>query len=354
VVPVVDLSRRGQRFAPRFSEIARSVAERGSILLGEQTAAFEQELAEWTNARHVCAVSSGAAAIQLALAAVGVGPGDEVIIPSFTAVPTASAVCALGAVPVPVDVDAATACLRGDDIGRHRTARTRAVVVVHLYGYPAALPVTDLPVVEDAAQAHGALADPGRSAATVYSFYPTKVLGGIGDGGAVVTDDPAIDATVRTMRVHGMGDQQYRHDVISQNFRMSELEAGWLRLGLTELVADLARRREIAAALHAASPHLHWQTDDPRHAHHLCVFRTTGRDAARDALASRGVGSAVHYPLAVHQQPAYAQFLRQPCPESERWAAECISVPCFPEMTAAELGTVCDALGALTEATAAR
>lgn len=354
MVPVVDLSRRGQRFASRFSEIAGSIAAGGRVLLGEQTAAFEDEFAAWTGARHACAVSSGASAIQLALAAIGVGPGDEVIVPSFTAVPTASAVCALGAVPVLIDVDPATACLRGDDIADHRTARTRAVVVVHLYGYPAPLPVTDLPVIEDAAQAHGALVDPARSAATIYSFYPTKVLGGIGDGGAIVTNEAAIDSMVRRLRVHGMTDQQYRHDLISQNFRMSELEAAWLRLGLTELDADLARRRQVATALRVASPHLRWQTDDPRHAHHLCVFRTADRDTARQALAARDVGSAVHYPFAVHQQPAYAHFLRQPCPESERWAAECISVPCFPEMNAGELDTVCDALGALARVKAAR
>jgi dTDP-3-amino-3,4,6-trideoxy-alpha-D-glucose transaminase len=354
VVPVVDLSRRGQRFASRFSEIAGSVASGGSILLGAQTAAFEDELAAWTGARHACAVSSGASAIQLALAAIGVGPGDEVILPSFTAVPTASAVCALGAVPVLADVDAANACLRPDDIAAHRTPRTRAVIVVHLYGYPAPLPITDLPVIEDAAQAHGALGDPGRSAATIYSFYPTKVLGGIGDGGAVVTNDDGIDTMVRRLRVHGMTDQQYRHDLISQNFRMSELEAAWLRLGLVELDADLARRREIAAELRAASPHLRWQSDDPRHAHHLCVFRTSDRDAARAALAARDIASAVHYPFAVHQQPAYAAFLGRPCPESERWAAECVSVPCFPEMTAGELDAVCGALGALAQVTAAR
>ncbi|MCU1504720.1 MAG: putative PLP-dependent enzyme involved in cell wall biosis [Ilumatobacteraceae bacterium] len=354
MVPVVDLSRRGQRFATRFSEITRDIATSGKILLGEHTEAFEAELGAWTGARHVCAVSSGASAIQLALAAIGVGPGDEVILPSFTAVPTAAAVCALGAVPVLIDVDPATACLRGDDIADHRTPRTRAVIVVHLYGYPAPLPITDLPVVEDAAQAHGALDDPGRSAATIYSFYPTKILGGIGDGGAVVTNDPALDALVRRLRVHGMTDQQYRHDLISQNFRMSEIEAAWLRLGLVELDADIAARRGIATALRAAAPQLTWQADDPRHAHHLCVMRTADRDAARRSLADHGVATSVHYPFAVHQQVAYAHFVRSPCPESERWAAQCVSVPCFPEMTAAELDTVCGALAGLAEAVASR
>jgi len=344
VVPVVDLSRRGARFAARFGEVATEVAAGGHLLLGERTARFEECFASWTTADHACAVASGASALQLALAAVGVGRGDEVILPSFTAVPTASAVCALGATPVLADVDERTACLDPAEVDRLRTPRTRAVMVVHLYGYPAPLPDTDLPIVEDAAQAHGALRDPGRSAATAYSFYPTKVLGGIGDGGAVVTDDPAIDATVRTLRVHGMSDVQYRHTAISQNHRMSELEAAWLTLGLAELDADVARRRAIAARIRELAPAHRWQAEHPDHAHHLLVLRTTRRDALRAALAERGVGTAVHYPLAVHQQPAYAGLTSEALPRSTAWAAQCLSLPCFPEMTDDEADLVAAAL----------
>ena len=138
------------------------------------------------------------------------------------------------------------------------------MIVVHLYGYPAPLPDTDLPIVEDAAQAHGALHDPGRSAATAYSFYPTKVLGGIGDGGAVVTTSAAIDATVRTMRTHGMSSVPYRHTVVSQNFRMSELEAAWLTLAMDDLDADIARRRAIAAKIRCATRGVRWQEPTTR------------------------------------------------------------------------------------------
>jgi dTDP-4-amino-4,6-dideoxygalactose transaminase len=349
VVPVVDLSRRGARFAARFGEVATEVAGSGRILLGERTDLFEQRFAAWTGARHACAVSSGASAIQLALAAVGVGPGDEVILPSFTAVPTASAVAALGAVPVLADVDESTACLDPGEVARLRTPRTAAVIVVHLYGYPAPLPRTDLPVIEDAAQAHGALRDPGRSAATAYSFYPTKVLGGIGDGGAVVTDDPAIDAKVRTLRTHGMSSVQYRHTSVSQNFRMSELEAAYLLLGLDEVDDDVARRRAIAAAIHADGGRHTWQAEHPDHAHHLLVLRTTARDPLRAALAERGVGTAVHYPLAVHEQPAYAHLTSDALPVASAWAAECVSVPCFPEITEEEITTVIDALHTAAE-----
>ncbi len=347
MVPVVDLSRRGARFAAAFAAQAAEVARSGHLLLGERTAAFEAEFAAWTGAPHACAVSSGASALQLALAGLGVGPGDEVIVPAFTAVPTAAAVCAVGAIPVFADVDPATACLAAGAADALRTSRTRAVIVVHLYGYPADLPDTDLPVVEDAAQAHGALGDPARSAATAYSFYPTKVLGGIGDGGAVVTCNAELDRAVRLRRVHGMTDASYVHDVISQNFRMSELEAAWLRLGLRELEGDLTRRRRIATTLRDAAPNLRWQATDERHAYHLCVLRTTRREVMRARLAEAGVGTAVHYPLSLADQPAYAEFVTVAVPHAKAWARECMSVPCFPEMTDAEIDTVALALADL-------
>jgi aminotransferase EvaB len=361
VVPVVDLSRRGRLLAAEFAESVQRIVASGSRLLGEQTAAFEHELGAWlepaeaaspassaSSARplDVVAVASGASALQLAMAAVGVGPGDEVIVPAFTAVPTASAVCALGATPVFVDVDADTACLHGGLIASARTARTKAVIVVHLYGFPAEMPATDLPVIEDAAQAHGAVRDHRRSAAVAYSFYPTKNLGGIGDGGAVVTGDPQLGERVRRLRTHGMT-EQYVHTDISQNFRISELEAAWLRLGLPRLRTDNARRHEIATRYRAAAPSLHWQRTHRDHAYHLCVLRAGDRAAVRRALEDRGVGSAVHYPLALTEQPAYRQFVTAACPSSEQWAAQCVSVPCFPDLTDAEVAQVADALAAV-------
>jgi dTDP-4-amino-4,6-dideoxygalactose transaminase len=343
VVPVVDLSRRGQRFASTFATAAQRIAASGSFLLGDELAAFEEEFARWVGGQHCVAVSSGASALQLALAAAGVGPGDEVLVPAFTAVPTASAVAAVGAIPRAIDVDPGTACITTDSVRSGRTHRTKAVIVVHLYGYPCELPDTDLRVIEDAAQAHGALPAESRSAATAYSFYPTKNLGGIGDGGAVVTADLDIAERVRTLRVHGMG-QQYVHDHVSQNFRMSEIEAAWLRLALAELDDDVARRRAIAAAYRRAAPHLRWQSDNSRHAYHLAVFRSPDRPSTRAALERKGVATAVHYPLAITQQPAYDELQHADCREAEAWARECITVPCFPEMTATEVELVCAAL----------
>jgi dTDP-4-amino-4,6-dideoxygalactose transaminase len=346
VVPVVDLSRRGQRFSSAFAKAAERVAASGSFLLGAELSAFETEFAQWLDARRCVAVSSGASALQLALAAAGIGRGDEVIVPAFTAVPTASAVAALGAVPRAADVDRGSGCLSTAGLQAAVTARTAAVIVVHLYGYPADLPTTDLPIIEDAAQAHGALRDPGRSIASAYSFYPTKNLGGIGDGGAVVTNDDALADRVRTLRVHGMT-EQYVHELVSQNFRMSEVEAAWLRLALPELTSDIERRRHIVASYRQAAPDLQWQSSRPDHAYHLAVFRTTDRQRTRAALEAAGVASAVHYPLAITQQPAYRELDHAPCPEAEAWAAECLTVPCFPEMTESEVERVCAALAGL-------
>ena len=315
----------------------------GSFLLGDETAALEAQLAEWASVEHAVAVSSGAAALQLALAAVGVASGDEVIVPAFTAVPTASAIVALGAVPVMVDVNVNTAALDVELVQEARTERTRAVVVVHLYGRPADLPDTDLAVVEDGAQAHGALRDHTGSAATIYSFYPTKNVGGVGDGGAVVTSRGHIADAVRLMRAHGMT-EQYVHTVVSQNFRMSEVEAGWLRVAMTRLQAGNERRRSIAARYRAAAPQLRWHADHLDHVHHLCVVRAANRQAFRAAMAARGVATAVHYPLALTQQPAYRHLARTPCPQAEAWAAECVTVPCFPELTDDEVDIVAASL----------
>ena len=197
-------------------------------------------------------------------------------------------------------------------------------------------------MVEDAAQAHGALGGVSGIAA-VYSFYPTKNVGGIGDGGAVVTADADLAATVRRRRGHGLT-ENYQHVDISQNFRMSELEAAWLRLQLPYLADDNRRRREIARRYRDAAPALRWHADDPHHVVHQCVARVDQRERVRSMLSDRGVATAIHYPLALTQQPAYRHFVRHACPEAEAWAAECISLPCFPELTDDEVHVVVAAL----------
>lgn len=344
-LPVVDLRRRAAGLEPELSRAVARATASGRYLLGPETEALEAELGAFLGRRHVVAVASGTEALRLGLAAMGVGRGDEVIVPALAAVPTAAAVCAVGAAPVLVDVDHETAGLDPVATAAARTDRTRAVVPVHLYGRPVELPHLDVPILEDAAQAIGALDPSSPSAAAAYSFYPTKNLGGVGDGGAVVTDDEALADEVRSRRVHGRAPGPdaggYEHTVVSGNSRLSEIEAAALRVGLARLPEHTARRREIAARYREAAPSLRWQADHPRHVHHLAVVRMPDRDAFRRRVP---FDTAIHYGAALTQQTAYTPFVRQPCPRAEAWAAECVSLPCFPEMTDDEIEAVCRAL----------
>lgn len=339
-LPVVDLARRSARLQPELSEAVARVLASGSFLLGPELEAFEAELAAYSGRRHAVGVASGTDALRLALVGLGIGPGDEVIVPAFTAVPTAAAVCAAGATPVFADVDPETAALDPDAAARAVTARTRAVVPVHLYGRPAPLPDVGVPVLEDAAQALGALDAGSDSAAVACSFYPTKNLGGVCDGGAVLTDDDELAAAVRLHRAHGLT-AGYVHTRIATNARLSEIAAAALRVGLPHLDADNARRAAIAARYRDAAPGLRWHDAHPRHVYHLCVARVTDRDGFR---ARMPFATGVHYPRALTRQPAYERFVVAACPEAEAWAAECVSLPCFPEMTDDEIEAVCRSL----------
>lgn len=339
-VPVVDVGRRLAALEPDLSAALQRVLHSGQLLLGPETEAFESEFAASCGRRYAVAVASGTDALRLSLLALSVGPGDEVIVPAFTAVPTAAAVCATGASPVPVDVRADTGTLDPDAATRARTPRTRAVIPVHLYGRPADLPDLGVPIVEDAAQAHGACDPTATTAAAAYSFYPTKNLGGIGDGGAVVTDDAGLAEQVRLRRRHGASAGS-DHVVVADNARLSELEAAALRVGLRRLAAGNDLRRTIARRYRDAAPELRWQADHDRHVFHLCVARVENRDVVRERLP---FDTAVHYPRALTQQSAYQSYVRSPCPESESWAAECLSFPCFPELTDDEIEVVCRAL----------
>jgi len=350
VVPLIDLSRRLLEHATEFAVATARVASSGVVLLGSETATFEREFAGFVGASEAVAVSSGASAIQLALAAIGVGPGDEVVVPAMTAVPTASAVCAIGARPVFADVDHATAALTTDSVRAVLTPRTRAIVAVHLYGRPVddipGLIDLGVPLIEDCAQSHGATSFVAGVAAC-YSFYPTKNLGGVGDGGAVVTDDSELAARVRRLRAHGQS-AQYVHVDVSQNHRMSELECAWLRLGLPHLAEGNRRRRAIVERYRAAAPSLSWHADHADHVFHLATLRHPRRDEFRARLEEFGVATGVHYPLALTQQPGYRSFVDRSCEVAEQWASTTVSLPCFPELSDDEVNTVCAALAALS------
>jgi dTDP-4-amino-4,6-dideoxygalactose transaminase len=346
VVPLIDLSRRLKANADAFAVATQQVLESGTVLLGSQTSQFEKSFASFAGAKYGIAVSNGASALQIGLAALGIGPGDEVIVPAMTAVPTASAVCAVGARPVIVDINDETATIDFELVEQAMTERTQAVIAVHLYGRPVdnldKLTNFGVKVVEDCAQSHGATRRLTGSIGA-YSFYPTKNLGGIGDGGMVVTDDPDVAERLGRLRVHGQS-EQYVHIEVSQNHRMSEIEAAWLNIVLAQLEVGNQRRRDIVNRYQLANPNIRWQATHSNHVCHLAVALTANRDDFRQAMLKHDISTGIHYPLALTQQPALQQFVSHACPVAEKWASECVSLPCFPELTDGEVDDVCAAL----------
>jgi len=334
------------------SEIDAAVArvlDSGRFILGPEGEALETELAARVQARQCVAVANGTEALQLALEALGVGPGDEVITSPLTAAFTALAVLRAGARPVFADVDPATLTLAPEAVARAVTPRTRAVMPVHLYGHPADLdPLLalardrSLAVVEDACQAIGALYH-GRpvgclSGIGALSFYPTKNLGALGDGGAVLLDDADRARRIRQLRNGGQSDR-YHHEVAGLNSRLDELQAAILRVGLRHLEAWTARRRELAALylreLEGAKARLPVEQPYATAVYHLFVIRHPRRDVLMTRLKERGIETLIHYPIPLHLQPAFASLGGKggDFPEAEAAAGEILSLPLHPGMT---------------------
>jgi dTDP-3-amino-3,4,6-trideoxy-alpha-D-glucose transaminase len=340
-----------------FAAIER-IAGTAAFTLGGELEAFEAEFAEWCETDHAIGVSSGTSALELTLRALGIGPGDEVIVPTNSFIATAEAVTAMGATPVLVDVDEDTALITAEIVEAALTERTRCVIPVHLYGRSVemapllALSRThDLRVVEDACQAHGSRYR-GRPAGThgdagCFSFYPTKNLGGWGDGGAVVTANADLAEGIRLMRSHGEG-TRHHHEVASGTHRLHSIQAAILSVKLKRLSEWNDQRRQAGATLRKALS----DTDlilpaavapDGDHVYHLFVVRSPDRDALRGHLSEREVASAIHYPTPIHLQPAYAPSQGKR-PVSERLAAESCSLPIFPSITDAELDRIAAAV----------
>jgi dTDP-4-amino-4,6-dideoxygalactose transaminase len=315
-----------------------NVLTNGRYILGPEVEAFEQEFARYCGVKHAVGVGSGTEALHVALAAMGVGAGDEVITTAHTAVATASAIRLCGATPVFVDIEPGTFTI--DPRLINVTSRTKAIVPVHIYGQPANLaPILKLgvPVLEDCAQAHGAKYD-GRRVGSMgvlgaFSFYPTKNLGAIGDGGAVVTNDDELAKRMRLLREYGWA-ERYVSSTDGWNTRLDELQAAILRVKLRHLDDDNARRRAIAKRYDEALTSAPVVREGVEHVYHLYVITSDRRDALQQHLRDRGVGALIHYPVPVHKQPAYAT--NDSLPNTERAAATVLSLPMYPELTDGE------------------
>ena len=355
LIPFVDLVRQYRRLEPQILRAIRRVLGSGNYILGPEVAAFEQEFARYCGRRYGVGLASGTDALELAVRALGIGPGDEVITTPLTFIATVEAIIEVGAKPVFADVDPVSYTLDPQAVARKITKRTKAVIPVHLYGQAADMAALlaiarahRLRVVEDCAQAVGATCE-GRQVGSLgdigcFSFYPSKNLGAYGDGGMVVTNQARLAERIRILRTHGAKDK-YHHIMHGTNSRLHELHAAMLRIKLRHIHAWNAGRRRVAR----------WYTDafrragvservipqeipGRRHVYHLYVVRTRQRAILRDHCARHGVVTGIHYPLPLHLQPALRWMGHRPgsFPHSERAARETFSLPLFPEMTHAE------------------
>ncbi len=344
-VPLTDLSAENGILRPALDAAFARVLDSNGFILGAEVSSFEAELAAAVGAKHAIGVSSGTDALLVALMALGVGPGDEVVTTPFTFFATAGVIARLGAKPVFADIEEATFNLDPAAAAAAVTDRTKAVIAVSLFGYPCDLPdVGSVPIVEDAAQSIGTGAP--RSICSTYSFFPAKIIGAFGDAGAVVTDDADFAERVRVLRVHGSR-PKYFHAVVGGNFRIDALQAALLRAKLPGLPDTLAGRRRVAAAYRERLPGaVTMQAHHPDQVYNYLVVRAPRRDELQAALREAGIGTAIYYPLPLHLQQCFADLghAKGSLPIAEQAAQQVLALPCFPSMTDEQIDYVCAAI----------
>jgi dTDP-4-amino-4,6-dideoxygalactose transaminase len=359
-IPILDLRPQISALKPELLDGFSRILDSNSYCLGPEVEAFEKAFAAYCGVTHAAGVNSGTSALHLALKALGVGLDDEVVTTPYTFVATAWAISYCGATPVFADIDPRTFLLDPAQVEKAITPRTKALLPVHLYGQPADMDALNdlgrrkgLPVVEDAAQAHGAMYRGRRVGALgtlgCFSFYPSKNLGACGEGGMVVTQDAALAASVRALRDHG-STRRYHHDTVGYNYRMEGLQGFVLRTKLPRLDAWNARRQQLAQLYNSLLDGSGVQTPvvgpDRTHVYHLYCIRHPRRDALAEHLRARGIGSAMHYPVPLHLQQAYAHLKLKSgmFPHAELAAKECLSLPMYPDLTENQVRIVSEAV----------
>lgn len=341
---------------PEIDHAIQRVMDSGWYIGGEEVSAFEADFAKWTGAQHCVGTGNGLDALVLALRALDIGPGDEIIVPSHTFIATWLAVSQVGANIVPVEPNPHTYQIAVDDCAAAITDKTRAIIPVHLYGHPSEMPALmaladqhDLKVIADAAQAHGATINGSPVGAmghvVAWSFYPGKNLGAFGDGGAATTDDLALAERIKQLGNYG-SHEKYVHEMAGVNSRLDPIQAAAMRVKLTAIDRWTQRRREIAARyldrLVDTGLTLPGVATWANPAWHLFVVQVPDRDAFMSAMADAGVQTAVHYPHACHKQGVYAsEFAGRSFPLAEKIARHCVSLPIGPHMTLEQAEEIC-------------
>jgi len=360
-IPFYDLKAQHDLVKGDLAAAFRRVMDSGHFITGEELASFERDFAHYTGTKHCIGVGNGLDALTLILRALGIGKGDEVIVPAHTFIATWLAVSAVGAKPIPIETDDRFV-LDAGRIAAALTPKTRAILPVHLYGHPAdmdaiAAAAPGIPLIEDAAQAHGAQ-NKGRKAGSLgvaagFSFYPGKNLGALGDGGAVTTNDDALAENVRSLRNYGSV-QKYVHDIQGTNSRLDEVQAALLRAKLPHLDRWNGMRAKVAALYRQQLEGcpgilLPGAASWAQPAWHQFVIRTSKRDALQAHLHAHGIGTLIHYPIANHLQGAYlGQYDKAAYSSYEKMTAEILSLPIYPTLEEDKVRYVCDTIKALT------
>ena len=354
-----DTVQQYQLLRGEIDEAVHSVLESGYFILGPNVTAFEREVAQYLEVKHAIAVASGTDALHLAVRAAGIGEGDEVITTAFTFIGTAEAISYTGARPVFVDIDPDTFNIDVNQIEASIGPNTRAIIAVHLFGQAADLDVLKdicrkhrLHLIEDCAQSFGAdyrgKKTGGYGDLGCFSFYPSKNLGGFGDGGMVVTDNDTMADTIRTLRNHGSR-EPYRHSIIGYNSRLDELQAAILRIKLKHIDKFNAQRRQVAQLynerLQYADLITPVESGQRSHVYHQYTIRSDKRELIHRKLTDGGIASAVYYPIPLHQQEVYKeQYRAVSLPAVENAAAEVLSLPIYPELSVQQVDRVCQCI----------